>query len=303
VRQAAKRDLAEGADSLPRQKRIAGRTPWELIALGISAVLSLVVLCDHSVFSDRIGTWLGSDLFKIVAQFLFITMLGGIVFVLLKTLSEEVQKREARQAAKRDLAKETDGLYRSVKHIKRMLRMHMRLEGDVIRIPKNDFEKRMEELDKLQISIEQGVVAIRGRTDLMSDEVRERIYGAVRYAARYLHDVVQEFEQDKGDEHGTVKLDGESYIVDRGCVMLQDFLTRVEVPPNVASMFNKMRRREDDQESRDGERWEAFRAINDRTRANVLNAAEASGERTRYRVVAQECFSMAVSELVRSATP
>lgn len=195
---------------------------------------------------------------------------------------------------------------RSVKHVKRMLRIQMRLEGDVIRIPKEDFEKRMEELDKLQISIEQAVVAVRGRTDLMSDEVRERIYGAVRYAARYLHDVVQEFEQEKEDKHGTVKLDGESYVIDRGCVMLRDFLTRVEVPSDVAPELDKMKRREDD-ENWDGERWKAFCVINDlrrKARANASNAAEASGDkRTRYRVVAQECFAMAVRELVRRVTP
>jgi hypothetical protein len=279
-----------------KQKQIAVRTRWEVIVLVIAAAFSLAFLFDHCLFGDRISTWLGSDLFKIVAQFLFVTLLGGIVFVLLKTLSEEAQKREARQAAKRDLAKETDGLYRSVKHVKRMLRTQMRLERDVIRIPKGEFEERMEELDKLQISIEQVVVAVSGRTDLMSDEVRERIYRAVRYAARYLHDVVQEFEQEKEDEHGTAKLDDEFYVIDENCVMLRDFLTRVEVPSKVALELGKMKDREDD-ESWDGERWKAFATISD------LRGKTSDDKRTRYRVVAQECFAMAVRELVRSATP
>ena len=57
-----------------------------------------------------------------------------------------------------------------------------------------------------------------------------------------------------------------------------------------------MKDREDD-ESWDGERWKAFATISD------LRGKTSDDKRTRYRVVAQECFAMAVRELVRSATP
>jgi hypothetical protein len=37
---------------------------------------------------------------------------------------------------------------------------------------------------------------VKARSDLVSVEVLNRIYKAVRYAARYIHDVLEEYEQE-----------------------------------------------------------------------------------------------------------
>jgi hypothetical protein len=271
------------ASWLDRVKEDTNKTlPW--IVVGVSSVASVAILIDHHELGDFICRWLGSDLFKIVAQYLFVTMLGGIVFFLLKMLGEEAGKRELRQAAKRDLAKETDGLYRAVKHVKRMLRTQMRVDGNEIRIPKEKFDKQIEELDKLQISIEQAAEAVKARSDLVSVEVLNRIYKAVRYAARYIHDVLEEYEQGRKPEQGKVRIDGEFCVIGENCNMMQDFLLGVPLSPKVKAQLKIIEGRENELEPR----WQAFLTIEEQT--------------PRYRVVAQECFAMAVRELVNSAT-
>jgi hypothetical protein len=66
--------------------------------------------------------------------------------------------------------------------------------------------------------------------------------------------------------------------------MMQDFLLGVPLSPKVKAQLKIIEGRENELEPR----WQAFLTIEEQT--------------PRYRVVAQECFAMAVRELVNSAT-
>ena len=75
------------------------RTTLVLARIIILALyLAAVLLVDHTIFSGRIEGFLGLEPFKLVLQFLLITVLGGAVFGWLNARKEEQARRDARIA-------------------------------------------------------------------------------------------------------------------------------------------------------------------------------------------------------------
>jgi hypothetical protein len=67
-----------------------------------------------------------SGIGTVLLQFLLVTVVGGILTFLFQILRDRASRHEAVQAAKRELIKQVDELYRSSKQVKRMIRSRLR---------------------------------------------------------------------------------------------------------------------------------------------------------------------------------
>jgi hypothetical protein len=274
-----------------------------IVILLVALVLSTILLIDNTFFNERIKNFVGDEAFKAVLQFSFVTMLGGALFVYLNIVKdEEVNRelrnkdeevsRELRNSDKGDLAKEIDKLYRSTKHIKRTLRSRSVKDGNVMYISEEFFEKNLDELDKIQIAIEQNREIIKVRIDLFDDAKRKRLVSALNYAARYLHDVFQDFEKNR------VSFNDGRYIISDQSRNIQDFLSSKPLPnelpndreiPKEISYYLTFMKNDD---ISNVEKWAAF--------DEILRIRKSSNDGKRYKAVAEECFSLAATELKSS---
>jgi hypothetical protein len=127
------------------------------------------------------------------------TVIGGLIGTfftyLFQVLRDRAGKREAIRAAKLQLIKDVDELYRSSKQIRRILRSRTREDGDDKSFKSGFFENQMDALSKLQLSLEQSRQTIRARTDFFELPRQRRILYELGYAESYLNDVVEEFEK------------------------------------------------------------------------------------------------------------
>ena len=132
-----------------------------------------------------------SGIGTVLLQFLLVTVVGGILTFFFQVLRDRASRHEAVQAAKRELIKQVDELYRSSKQVKRMIRSRLREEGDAKLVNSQFFQSRMDELSKIQLSLEQIRQLVRARVDLFPQDRRRRIIQEIGYAESFFESVVK----------------------------------------------------------------------------------------------------------------
>jgi hypothetical protein len=161
-------------------------------------------------------------------QLIIVTGVGVALTSWLGWLREKTNRREARRTAIRNILREVDGLYRSVKHVKRMLRSREKKSGDGrIIVGESFFEKHMEELSRVQLALEQSKQIIRTRSSLFGVDRQRRILDELSYAEKYVDAIVSEFERQQ-----VIRRD-DSYFISDQCVYLNDYLDTRRYPPEV----------------------------------------------------------------------
>lgn len=199
-------------------------TRWTGMLIGYCGVALAISLL---IYVDTAGTPANREIAKLIVQFLLVTGGGAVVVAWLNQRRESDQRELARQAAVRDLATEVNSGYRRFKSVKRRLRAQIVQGGwdDHGRTPPftfdgDDFEKSMDELLQAQIAFEILRDTVRARHDLLLPETIGRIFSALNYAARYFHDVYQDFE------NGRVVRRNGRYEVGPACEGIADFVGR-----------------------------------------------------------------------------
>jgi hypothetical protein len=211
-----------------------------------------------------------------------------------KERAAQQERAAARCAALQELLIELGDAHRRLKVVKRQMRSQIRRAEDrtgevapPYSIRADAFERAMDALLNAQIAAEEVRDLIAIRTDLLDEAQILRIRKALRYGARYFHDVYQDYE------HCRVDRDDEHYVVTPGCRNLSNFLLAKrppsDLPPEQAQeledQFNRMKN--DDRPLAD--RHDALQAIE--------KLRQCDPARRRYRVVATECFALAADEI------
>lgn len=168
------------------------------------------------------------EVLKIVLQFLLVTVAGGVLLIFLNARRDEDQKDVARDEAVREMVEQIGTANRKLKMVKRRLRSQMASQNPgpshnralPYKIPAEAFEKAMEDLLVAQIESEHVRDKILVRSDILSSSRINRVYAALNYAARYFHDVYQDFED------CTVLRQEDCYEITATCAGLADFLSR-----------------------------------------------------------------------------
>ena len=182
------------------------------VGIAVTLVLSAILLADERLLCKSIQHGIGSEPFKLVLQFLLITVAGGAVFALINTRKEEDARLEARTKAIQSLSRELSEAYRSMKKSRRQLRSRLvRNNPKRLHSKKNDFEACMDELLAAQIALEQVEDSIETSSGLFDATQFTRIGTALHYASRYLHDVFENFEK------GCVEREEDSYVITEIC--------------------------------------------------------------------------------------
>jgi hypothetical protein len=238
-------------------------------------------------------------------------LIGTFLTYLFQVLRDRASKREAVRAAKLQLIKDVDELYRSSKQIRRILRSRTREDGDDKSFKSGFFENHMDALSKLQLSLEQSRQTIRARTDFFEQLRQRRLLYELGYAESYLNDVVEEFEK------RCVTHSNGSYKLTNKCNMLNDFLGPKDPPEPVAKDFKMLT------EGRTEKRHDALRSIVKKLKdpRNYEDEPEVDSEtitdiaakenlpggseqgkaiNRRYRSVADRCLLLALREMRES---
>ena len=142
------------------------------------------------------------EAYKLILQFLLVTVLGGLLLAFLNTRREDDQRVAARLLALQEFIVALGDAYRKLKVVKRRMRSQLLIDDadpdGVVRLPlrlrEESFEAAMDELLAAQIAAEEVRDRIGVRSDLLPDITIQRIRSALRYSARYFHDVYQDYE-------------------------------------------------------------------------------------------------------------
>ena len=145
----------------------------------------------------------------------------------------------------------------------------------------------MDELLRAQVAAEDVRDRLSVRNDLLDGNVIQRTRRALRYGARYFHDVFQDFER------CAVFCDGDYYLVNEGCRNLSNFLVSRSLPSDLPDghrerleeLFETLRRADDL-----NERHAALHAVEELRRADLPY-------KRRYRAAATEASGIAAAEL------
>jgi len=190
---------------------------WLGLGIVIAFALSVVLLADEKLLSGSIRQGIGGDEhFKLVLQFLLITVAGGAFVALINARKDKDARRQAQMEAIQSLDRELSRAYRSIKRSRRRLRSRCDLQR--MHSKKDNFEACTDELLAAQISLEEVEDNIEISSALLRDERYGRINLALHYAARYLHDVFEDFEK------GHVERVQDGYVIVENCKNLRDFL-------------------------------------------------------------------------------
>jgi hypothetical protein len=193
--------------------------------LVVALLLSVALLVDHGAWGDFVLTFLGKEPFKILLQFLLVTVLGGLTFALFDFRRDAAVRRDNRAAAIRALDDLLGKAYRQMKLSKRRLRSRLDRSDPALPSTSADaFREGMDELLATQIALEEVEDIVATRVDLFDEEVLKRLKGNLRYTARYLHDVFEDFEKAR------IVREGDVVIVGTDASNLRDFLIRSEFP-------------------------------------------------------------------------
>ncbi|WP_105435814.1 hypothetical protein [Neorhizobium tomejilense] len=252
----------------------------------VALSLSVILLADNSVFGQRISKFLGTEPFKLTLQFLLVTVLGGALFALLTTRKEQEARDETKRKenqAGRDVRvanlQALDGklaeAYRQMKSVKRRLRSRLdRSDPKRPSVAKNDFETCMDQLLAAQIAVEEVQDLIATRVDLFKNSNMSLIDGSLHYAARYLHDVFEDFEK------GKITRSADSFFLDEAATPnLYDFLLKSSESGVIATQRDIIKDKNRTQEDR-------------RAALGMIDV-----QRPRVGKVALECMRLASSEL------
>lgn len=249
--------------------------------LGLSAAAALALILDQPLWCGRVSAWLGAEVFKLSLQFLLITVMGGGVFAYFAARREEQAKAEARIAELQKLDRELGVAYRSAKRVKRSMRARLARDGASRgRIDGTAFADAMDAILDAQIATEQVREDIAVRHDLMGGPAVGNLAFALRYAARYLHDVYEDYER------GRVRQVKGAFVVDETSPNLRNFLLDDPLPADLQAQLKRARAEQTSLVDRFRE-LEAFET-----------ARQAQGDDARRQgAVAMECFRMASAQI------
>ncbi|AJP71915.1 hypothetical protein TS85_09135 [Sphingomonas hengshuiensis] len=149
----------------------------------------------------------------------------------------------------------------------------------------------MEALLNAQIAAEEVRDRISVRDDLIKPEQIHRVRRALRYGARYFHDVYQDYERCL-----VIRRD-DTYSIGPSCGNLINFLTAKGTPTDLEdTVALELEQQFFVLKNDDRDLVQRHNAL-----ARIEELRGKDPERRRYRVVATECFALAADEL-RSAT-
>lgn len=265
--------------------------------IGIALSLAVLLLVDAStwkVLSSRID----EDHHKILFQFLLITSVGGGVFAFVAAIKDEQARRERWLQSAQVTEREMSEVYRAMKRSKRLLRSRL-VPGRGFQVTAEDFRASMDELLGAQIRAEALEDDLPSRIDLFDAERLSQLGQLLHYAARYLHDVYEDFEKARvrvvGDIY-VIAIQREDGTVEALCSNLIDF---VDMPDRVAGL---------------GAMPRDVEYILRRMKAGGISLAERISHldeierirktfphRPRYTKIAYECFRIAVAEVRNAA--
>lgn len=247
--------------------------------VGIAALLAILLILDNLLFCGRISAALGLEVFKVLLQFLLVTVIGGGVFAYFAARRDEQLKPEARIAGLQALDRELGDAYRAVKRVKRSMRAKLTREDlSSARVNHTAFEIAMEELLDAQIATEEVREHAAVRRDLIDAQRLKQLALALRYASRYLHDVYEDYER------GRIPRDGEDYVINTDSPNLMDFLLADASPDDLKLKRARLRA--------DGPLDTKFEVIAD------IEATHGDAETARrYGAITTECFRAVVGLL------
>jgi hypothetical protein len=235
------------------------RAMWAALGGGIaSALIALVLIAimySYEVPVNSAGDIatdaypLRGEALKLLLQFFLISSTGGLLLFVLASIrdrradkdkedrekaladvqleKEKVKKRESKIGELQKIDSELNRIYRLLKTAKRRLRYQAlecgrdedgKLKGPFV-FAKSDFEQTMGELLAAQINIECLRDDLRSRIDLIEPHRLELIRRRLRYAARFYHDVLEDFER------GRVVREPGQYIAGANCENIFNFLS------------------------------------------------------------------------------
>ncbi|WP_261335848.1 hypothetical protein [Rhizobium leguminosarum] len=257
-----------------------------ILAVIVVALPTTILLADKPFFGEKISTFLGSEPLKLTLQFLVITVLGGLFSAFLMARKEQdarddtkrkenQARRDTRIANLQALDEKLAEAHRQMKSSKRRLRSRLdRTDPKRPTIAKSDFEECMDQLLAAQIAVEEVEDLIATRRDLIRKSDMSLIDEPLRYAARYLHDVFEDFEK------GKVTREADRFTLDEAAARnLYDFLMTPPVPGMIAAQRDIIK--------------DEHQTYEDRRKA--LGIVEE--HRPRFGKVALECMRLASSEL------
>ncbi|TBG58351.1 hypothetical protein ELG71_08290 [Rhizobium leguminosarum] len=259
-----------------------------LTVVAIALSLAIIFVFNKSLFCGKIETFLGPEPFKLTLQFLLISVVGGALSTFLMFLKEEEARDDAKRRenqARRDTRianlQTLDGklaeAYRQMKSSKRRLRSRLdRTDPQRPTIAKNDFEECMDQLLAAQIAVEEIQDLVATRRDLIKKSDPNLMDESLYYAARYLHDVFEDFEK------GKVTREADRFLLDEiATPNLYDFLMKSSEPELIATQRDIIKDKQ--------------RTYDDRRAA--IGVVEK--HRPRFGKAALECMRLASSELKR----
>jgi hypothetical protein len=293
------------------------------VGIAVTLALAAILLADERLLAKRIQHGIGKEPFKLLLQFLLITVAGGAVLALVNTRKEEDARdearrkdqdardearrkdedarrearakdedarREARTKAIQSLSRELSEAYRSMKESRRRLRSRLvRSDPKRLHSKRDDFEACMDELLAAQIALEQVEDNIEISSGLFGTEQFNRISAALHYAARYLHDVFENFEKE------CVGREKDSYVIAERCRNLRDFLGEplddADFCDSVKELYDQYREKSRPPEKRHDVLLEIEK---------LRQKSERGGYR--YRKIAFECIRSASRELRMAST-
>jgi hypothetical protein len=182
-------------------------------------------------------------------------VVGTSITAALQIYHDMAARNLAERDAIRDLIARLDEAFRAQKHIKRQLRSRnigapasapaaamaaspatgagAQLEKPwSYRIPMDYLLKRMDQLSRLQLTLEEIRQIIRSRVDLFTPEQIDRLLDLIHYAEKYLHGIVDEFEE------CSLRVDGGNCAIDDRRPRIADFL-RSRWTTNVATTLSE----------------------------------------------------------------
>lgn len=270
-------------------------SPWSLkqwlwFGIIIAGAFSALFLADNDLLNGRIEDAFGTEPFKLVLQFLLITVAGGLLVALIGARKEEDARRQARIEAIQTLDRELSEAYRLIKQSRRRLRSRC---DEKMGSKKDGFESCMDELLAAQISLEQVEDNIEIRQLLIGDERYARVAPALHYAARYLHDVFEDFEK------GKVGRAADGYEIGSSCINLKDFIEGSKETPyfkgKVSDLYDQYKKRGESLKRRQAILEEIVSLYEERKCQYKERKCQEQGYR--YQKIAFECIRSVAREL------
>jgi hypothetical protein len=179
-----------------------------LLGIALAFVLSALLLADEKLLHKRIQAGIGMEPFKLVLQFLLITVAGGAVLAL---IDSEARRRELRrQEIERrsnlynDFIRRTGTAYRDAKSCRRKLRAAGLSPAPEI-FSENQWQTycaEMQKLNDVQLALEQLKIEAGTHPDLRRVEAGthpDLVSSLIEKMEKYLGDLISEFEKVAGN--------------------------------------------------------------------------------------------------------